>query len=51
MKDGKALGVIGFVATVIGFLASMLSKWVDGRKQEETIKTEVAKAVENHFKK
>lgn len=50
MKEGKALSIFGLVASVIGFLASLLGKWVDSKKQEETIQKEVAKAVENHFK-
>lgn len=50
MKEGKALSIFGLAASVIGFLASLMGKWVDSKKQEETIQKEVVKAVENHFK-
>ena len=45
MKEKRALSVIGFTATVIGFLASLLSKWVGAKEQEALISTEVEKAV------
>lgn len=50
MKNGKALGVFGFVATVIGFLASVMSKRIDKLQQEEFISKEVEKAVIKRLK-
>ena len=45
MKNSKALGIFGFAATVIGFLASIMSKRIDKIQQEDFISKEVEKAV------
>ena len=50
MRNGKALGIFGFVATVIGFLASLLSKRIEKIQQEDFISKEVEKAVEKRLK-
>lgn len=49
MKSNKALSVIGATATLIGFLASLLTGWVGVKKQENTIAKEVEKAVNKRF--
>lgn len=50
MKNGKALSIFGFAATVIGFLASLMSKRIDKIQQEEFISKEVEKAVVKRLK-
>ena len=50
MKQKRALGIVGFVATIIGFLASLLSKWVGKKEQEDFISSEVEKAVAKRLK-
>lgn len=40
---GKALSVIGFVATGLGFLLSGVSDWVGEKKMEEAVREEVQK--------
>lgn len=50
MKNSKALGIFGLVATVIGFLASLMSKRIDKIQQEDFIAKEVEKAVVKRLK-
>lgn len=51
MGNNKVLSIIGLASTVIGLLASVVSKIVDGRQKDALIQSEVAKAVAEHFKK
>lgn len=48
-KSDKTLGIVGLVATVIGFLASLLSNWVGKKQQDAVIGEKVDKAVKRHF--
>lgn len=42
---GKALTILGFVATGIGFAMSALSDWVGEKKIEEMVQEEVRKQI------
>lgn len=48
---GKALTILGFVATGAGFVVSLVSDWVGGKQTESMIKEEVAKQLQEALKK
>jgi len=43
--DMKAIKMIGYVATGVGFATSVVGAWVEDKKLDETIATKVAEAV------
>jgi hypothetical protein len=51
MKKINGLSVVGAIATVLGVVGSLLSNYVQKKTMDMTIKTEVAKAVEQIINK
>lgn len=49
--NGKKLGIIGGIATVVGIVTTFVSNQVAKLQQEETIRKEVQKALEQQAQK
>jgi hypothetical protein len=43
--NGKVIKVIGFVATVVGLGASLVTDWVNDKKLDDKINTKVSEAL------
>lgn len=43
--NGKAIKIIGFVATVVGLGASLVTDWVNDKKLDDKISTKVSEAI------
>lgn len=48
--DSKSLRWFGFLAMILGFGVTQMTKYVDKKEQEILIEEKVEKAVKNHLK-
>lgn len=48
--NGKTVKIIGVLASVAGFIATMAGNWANEKQQDAKIAEEVAKALKNQMK-
>lgn len=43
--NGKVIKIIGFVATIVGLGASLVTDWVNDKKLDDKVSTKVSEAI------